>query len=274
MARKILLSFLILFITGTYTASIADDLDKAKEFFAQRDIKEKLEEGIKLMEHLISKDTTHDMAVLLSRSYYFLAEHTDVRDTKLEVYNKGMEYGEIAMNTIEEFAKARLENKKEEAALKALNKDNIISLYWTAANLARWAKFAPFIKKVAAKSRVRALWDRVYEIDPNYNYAGGYRFFGGYYALVPAITGDQDPDKAKEMFDKCLEIAPEYLETKVLYAEAYCAHAKIADRELFKKLLNEVLDFDLESKPELRPENKIAQGKARKLLEQESELFD
>lgn len=251
-----------------------DKLNRAKELFEQRLDQAKLEEAIKILEEILASSKDYESAVLLSRSYYFLAEFTDEKDAKLEVYNKGLKAGEIALNTIEIYKATMVETKKEEAAIKALNKDNMEAIYWAAANLARWSKFAPFTKKVAAKARVRYLWDKVYEIDPSYFYGGAYRFYGGYYALVPTITGEQDTNKSKEMFEKCLQVAPQYLETKVLYAEAYCTHAAIKDRDLFKKLLNEVIGYDLSASPEILPENTIAKEKAKKLLYEEPLLFE
>jgi hypothetical protein len=57
-------------------------------------------------------------------------------------------------------------------------------------------------------------------------------------------------------------------------AEAYCTHQKIKDRELFKKLLNEVIAADLSAHPAIYAENLIAQGKAKKMLEDEKNLFE
>ncbi len=180
----------------------------------------------------------------------------------------------MAMNAIEGFVGTEVKKKEEEVGVKKVTKDNMDALYWTAANIARWAKFAPFVKKVVIKARVRYYWDRVFELDPNYNYGGAYRFFGGYFGLVPTITGENDPVKSKEMFDKGLEVAPSYLDTKVLYAEAYAAHGKVKDRELFNKLLDDVLNTDINQWPEIKPENWFAQQKAKKLKEQEAELFE
>jgi hypothetical protein len=112
------------------------------------------------------------------------------------------------------------------------------------------------------------------ELDPDYNYGGVYRFFGGYYALVPSITGEQDPVKSKEMFDKGVASAPYYLETKVLYAEAYCTHSKVKNVELFRQLLNEVINADISAYPDILPENENAKAKAKDLLAREKELFE
>ncbi|MDQ3189992.1 MAG: TRAP transporter TatT component family protein [Bacteroidota bacterium] len=247
---------------------------KAIELFNQRQEKSKLEESIVLMQEILSKEKDYELSVLLSRAYYFLAEHAENNTQRLELYDKGVKAGEVALNQVESYTQSFNTSKKEEEAVKAVTIANIDALYWTAANLARWAKFASFTKKVASKARVRYLWDRVNELDPNYFYGGSYRFFGGYFALVPTITGDQDPVKSKEMFEKCIAAAPEYLETKILYAEAYCTHAKIKDIELFRKLLNDVISADLSAHPAIYAENLIAKGKAEKLLKDEKNLFE
>ena len=192
----------------------------------------------------------------------------------MAIYDKGTKAGENVLNTVEKFAKAKKKKKAESEAVKTIGKENIDALYWTAANLARWAKFASFTQKLSVKARIRYLWDRVMELDPNYFYGGVYRFFGGYFALVPTITGENDPVKSKEMFDKGLASAPDYLETKVLFAEAYCTHPKVKDKVMFEKILNEVINADVNVNKDLIPENKMAVEKAKKLLAQEKELFE
>lgn len=254
------------------TQDLLHKKNQIKELFSQRDDKNKLNECIRLLEEVISVQKDYESFVLLSRSYYLLGEYTDNTDEKLTIHDKGIQAGESALNTIEKFAEAK--KKKEDEAVKTITKENIDALYWLAANQARWAKFASFAKKLSVKARVRYLWDRVHELDPNYFYGGSNRFFGGYFALVPTITGENDPVKSKEYFDKAIAAAPQYLETKVLFAEAYCTHGKVKDRELFKKVLKEVLEFDISKYPDLIAENKLAKEKAKKLLAQEAELFE
>lgn len=279
MAKSIIFKFMkksILILLSILSLSLYSQNDKAKaqELFAQRDDMAKLDEAIKLMESITAKEKDYATMVLLSRAYYFLAEFEDDKEKKLAIYEKGTKAGEEVLNTVESFAKAKKKKKEEAEAVKTIGKENIDALYWTAANLARWAKFASFTQKLSVKARIRYLWDRVMELDPNYFYGGVYRFFGGYYALVPTITGENDPTKSKEMFDKCLAVAPDYLETKVLYAEAYCTHPKVKDKAMFEKFLNEVIQADVNINKDLVPENKVAVDKAKKLLAQENELFE
>lgn len=272
--HKLLILFLTLSVAGLPKGRAQDDFNRMAELFKERLDPQKLDACIGIGETLLNQTPDRKVAVLLARAYYFKGEGTTDKDKRLEYFDKGVKAGEAALNTIPTYKEAMAAKEKEENVVKKLGKDDMDALYWTAANLARYAKFAPFSKKLAVKSRVRYLWDRVMEVDPDYNYGGVYRFFGGYYALVPSITGEQDPAKSKEMFEKGIQSAPQYLETKVLYAEAYCTHGKVKDRELFRKLLNEVLAADVSAYPEIAPENEIAKAKAKDLLAREAELFD
>jgi hypothetical protein len=268
-------TFLILFLLfGVSVFASNPTKEKAVELFGQRHDKSKLEESIKLMEEVLSKESDYDMAALLSRAYYLLAEHADNNNQRLELYDKGVKAGEVALNLVPQYKASLSTSKKEEDAVKSITKENIDAVYWTAANLAKWVKFTSFTKKLAAKSRVKYLWDKSAELDSTYFYGGSFRFYGGYYALVPTITGEQDPVKAKVNFEKSIATAPEYLETKVLMAEAYCTHLKVKDREMFRKLLNEVLEEDLAKYPAIHAENLIAKDKAKKLLADENNLFE
>lgn len=272
MVRQIL--FFTWIIGWMHSLAAQNDVSAMQALFRERLNPEKLEACIKLGEEILAQSPQRDVAVLLARAYYFKGEGTADKNAKLEWFEKGVKAGETALYTLPKYKEGLAAKEKEENIIKKLGKEDMDALYWTAANLARYAKFAPFSKKLAVKSRVRYLWDRVMEVDPDYNYGGVYRFFGGYFALVPSITGEQDPVKSKEMFEKGVQSAPHYLETKVLFAEAYCTHGKVKDRELFRKLLNEVLEADVSAYPDVAPENEIAKSKAKALLAQETELFD
>ncbi|MCS7188646.1 MAG: TRAP transporter TatT component family protein [Bacteroidia bacterium] len=245
--------------------------DNLEVLWSQRDNPEKAQEAIRLLEMQL-KDNPHqpDKVVRLARLYYLWGEQTDEKSLRLERYNKAFKAcrAELAHQL------GLSEKAKDEEIVKRASKEHLPLLYWAAAALGRWAKHAPFTQKVQARSVVRMFWDRVMELHPEYFFGGAYRFFGGYYALVPAITGEQDVNKSREMFEKSLAAGPEYLETRVLYAEAYAAHPKVRNLELFRKLLQEVLQANPEVNPECAAENRLAQRKAQKLLAQETELFE
>ncbi|MCS7297500.1 MAG: TRAP transporter TatT component family protein [Bacteroidia bacterium] len=239
--------------------------------WAERDNVEKAQQAIQLLEAELSQNPHQvDRIVRLARLYYMLGEQTDEKALRLERYDKAYK---LCRNELAHQLGLSSSVKDEEIVKKA-QREHLPLLYWSGTSIARWGKHASFRQKVQVRSTIRLYWDRIFELDPAYFHGGPYRFFGGYYALVPAITGEQDVNKSKDMFEKSLSVAPYYLETKVLYAEAYAAHPKVKNKELFRRLLNEVLQADPGTDPEYAAENRLAQRKARTLLGQEAELFE
>lgn len=264
---------LLLLIVFSLTGFANADLEKVQALFNQREDIAKIDEAITLCDTILAHGENDAVAILLAKMCYFKGGTLAEKSDKIPYYLKGVAAGELVLNKVAAY-KTAMDAKDGEAAMAALTDANLDALYWTAANLARYAKFTSFSKKLKVKNRVRYLWDRSLEINPDYNYGGAYRFFGGYYALVPSITGEQDPEKSKLMFDKAVSSSPEYLDTKVLYADAYCTHLQVKNITLFKKLLQEVIDTDITKYPAIMPENKSAQEEAKRLLAKQAELFE
>lgn len=245
-----------------------------EELWARRDEVEAAKQAISLLEEALKQNPHEPTAILrLSRLYYLVGEslsEKENRAAKLEYYDRAFRLCRDELAHQLGLSKEATDQEIVEKATSA----HLPLLYWAAAGLARWGKHAPFRQKIAARTTIRLYWDKVFALDPAYFHGGGYRFFGGYYALVPAITGEQDLTKSKEMFEQALKVAPYYLETKVLYAEAYAAHPRIRDRALFQKLLNEVLQADPGNDPDYAAENRLSQKKAKRLLAEETELFE
>jgi hypothetical protein len=61
------------------------------------------------------------------------------------------------------------------------------------------------------------------------------------------------------------------LASKVLKARHYATPA--GDRQLFEKLLKDVLEADLDAAPAVRPENTVAKRQAERLLKRADSLF-
>jgi len=81
-----------------------------------------------------------------------------------------------------------------------------------------------------------------------------------------------NPQAAKENFDKNLEITKgQFLLTQVYQAKFFAA--KTLDEELFDKLIQEIDNFDIGTKPEIALFNQIAKKKAALLKSQRDELF-
>lgn len=213
----------------------------------------------------------------LSRGYYFLADsflrkEGEGSEKQLTTYEKGTAAGERAMAAVspkfkEEVTKA---DGKVEEAVKHVPAEGIEAAYWYATNLGRWSHYKGLGAKLGNKDKIKAAMTRVMEIDEKFFHAAPHRYFGAFYAIAPSFAGG-DMDKSEKEFKKAIEMAPNYIGTKVLYAAEYAKKKK--DRALFDKLIAEVLATPDDVIPELVPETKNDKDKATELKANADKLF-
>ena len=122
---------------------------------------------------------------------------------------------------------------------------------------------------IAELSRARALMSRVIELNETFENGGPHLYMGGMETLLPATLGGR-PDVGREHFEKAIAINDAYLMTKVIYAEQYAR--LVFDQELHDQLLNDVLSADPATEG-MTLTNRIAQERARELLDSSSEYF-
>lgn len=244
---------------------------KAISHWNLRHIKADLEKSLNAYKTL-AKATKDNYKYLtrLARGYYFLADahYTDI-DMKKKYWELGTSFGEKAMATNSAFAKAMKDDGKVEKHLDTLGKKEIGAMYWTAANLGKWAKNSGIATTLKYKNRIKSLVSAVEKLNPKFFYAAPIRYWGAYYAVAPGFAGGSMP-KSKINFKKAIKMAPEYLGTKVLYAQFYMT--KKEDKKGFKKLLHEVIKAK-NKKRMLYSENFIEKLKAKKMLENMDDLF-
>ena len=214
-----------------------------------------------------------DLLVKLTRANYFLADGYLRGDDKeyLKYTDIGVKWGEKAMQAASpEFdAKMRAGAKLPEA-VKLIKKEGVPAMYWYATALGSWAKRKSFAVLLGQKDNVRAIMTHVLELDPTYFYGGPHRYFGVFYAVAPAFAGG-DLKKSKEHFEKSLQIAPDYLGTKVRWAEELAV--KEQDEATYDKLLAEVLAGSDDALPDIKPELLVDKQKARELIANKDDRF-
>ncbi len=119
--------------------------------------------------------------------------------------------------------------------------------------------------------RVERIMRRVLELDETCSHGGAHLFLGVYYGSRPQMLGGK-PEESRAHFERALELSGRrFLSAQVAYAEYY-ARTQF-DRELHDRLLQEVLDFSLESAPELALGNQVAKHRARRLLAEADTYF-
>ncbi len=144
------------------------------------------------------------------------------------------------------------------------------AILWTAHSwgllLGRMNPFTAFL----SLGKIRAMYERVIELDPGYWGGSGPQAYGALLANLSdygILFGVKLAD-AKFYFEWALLLGPDYLENHVAYAWEYARRAK--DRALFERLLREVLEAPLGDWPFW---NRHAKEKAAEYLAQADRLF-
>lgn len=256
--------------TGTATPGPQENADRLWESRAD---KAELQKALTEYEAVYQTDPTNrHAAVRLTRGYYLLGDaHESEMSGKLTQWESAISWGKkcIALNT--EFT-ALLEkgDEDEESASRALKTDDVPCLYWTATALGKWAKNKGLATTLKHIGTVKAYIARVEELDPSFFHAAAHRYWGAYYAAIPSFAG-RDLDRSKTEFDKSIEMAPNYLATRVLLAEYWAV--KTQNKAVFQENLNYVINADATAASDVVPENQIEQTKAKDLLARMDDLF-
>ncbi len=263
--------------TTTSTSAGAQMHDEALALFAQRDDKAKLEQAIAKWEQVVEKNPRHAEALtMLSRANYFLADgylalESGQTEVEMKTYEKGADYGERALIVLEpKFEQAMRAEQKFETAIGGISKKGIPAAYWYAVNLGRFASKQGLSARLYYKDKLAATMQRILDLDEQFFYGAAHRYFGAFYSILPGIAG-KDLTKSAMHFSKSLEIAPEYLGTKVVKAQFLAV--ELDDEDMYRALLQEVLAGEDTDNGDIAPENRAAKRTAKKMLDNADEIF-
>lgn len=243
--------------------------DEAKQYWDKRGDKTSLKQAIAVYEKAYQESPSYELAERLSYAWYFLADAFEEGKQKSAGYYAGYEWGIKALCFDPGF-KQRYETEKKGMgdAITGVPKEFSGAIFWTATSYGKWGKMRNILKQLGPAKQARKMILYLYSLDRNYYYGGPARWLGTYYAVAPGIAGG-DMDKSKKYYEESMASAPGYLATKVLMAENYAA--KVKDRALYDKLLDEVLAGNPDALPEVAIEQKVEQEKAGKM---KAEKFD
>lgn len=257
--------------SGIVDAAAAGDADA---LWAARKDAAKHMEAIAKWEALAAGAADADLYAKLSRAWYLAGERysfEEKNDKRDEAYQKGLDWATKSLKlSAPEFAKSMAEGKTHAESIVKAPKESIAAMYWYASNLGKWAAAKGFATRLRYKDDIKATIDHVKSMDETYFYAAPWRYLGGYEALTAGLAGGS-LDKSEENFKKAVALAPNYLGTKVLWADYLCV--KRQDKATFEKLLKDVVAASASAEPEIEAENLLEQEKAKKLLSQIDEKF-
>lgn len=265
--------------TATSTAGAASLLEAAGAAWAQRDDKAQLLVAIEKWEEAAKSDPKNaEPMIWLSRAYYFLVdghlnneEPENLETQRLELHQKAADWGERALLLLDpKFEETMRGGGEFEQAIAMIEKPAVPAAYWYCTNLSRFANAKGLSARLFYKDRVAAAMRRIKEIDPAYFYAGPDRYFGAFYSALPSIAG-KDLKKSEEHFKAAQVLASEYLPTKAVQAEFLAK--ELDDREMYERLLGEVLSGAETDNLDIAPENRAAKRTAQRMLKLADDIF-
>lgn len=233
--------------------------------------------SLKMMEGFLQED--RDNPVLLTRlaegfcgyAFSFLEESDP--DRAVALYRRGRDYAFRAVAAQTGSNVLQGSGREEfDAALAGMNEAQVASLFWLGQCWAGWLNLSLDNPVAFADiTKLEKLMLRVLQLDPGYHYAGAHLSLGIFYGSRSKMLGG-NPEKARFHFEKNMELTERrFLLTPFFYAKTYAV--QFQDRELFERLLREVLQTPSDILPEQRLANEVAKLKAKRLLNRADDLF-
>lgn len=204
------LGFLPLLLASAIQAQ--DLFERGKTFYEERGAvadsfkadPTNINRAIDLFEKALERDVKPEESVTyLLRSYYFKGMYTGLNENEQQIiYDKGRDLGEKMI---------------------AQYPNSVPIKFWYAANIGRWADVHGFFKAATngISKKLRRVCEDIIEKDPKYQDGGGYRILAQvhfYSPNIPIVMGWPSKDKAFELVNKALEIAPNNPTNRMLYA--------------------------------------------------------
>lgn len=254
------------------TESATPKISEGDARWAERADAEQLKAALAAWAEAFGVAPSADLAIKLARGHYFLADghfalagDAESRDAH---YNLGTEWGERAIGlAAPEFVAAKKAGEGVAVALQKAPAGSAPAFYWWATNLGKWAAGQGLMTVLKYKDNVKATIDHIAAQDETFFYGAPHRYLGAYNAKAPGGS----LDASEKHFEKAVAIAPDYLGTKVLWADYLCT--KKRDRATYKRLLEEVLVADPNANPDIGPENQAEQRRAKLMLAEIDDLF-
>lgn len=161
----------------------------------------------------------------LMRAYYFKGKYTtNDSEAKKKIYDLGKELGKSALEEFPESVGIHL----------------FSAIVWGV-----WGEEYGIMKaaRQGVAGKIKEHCEKVVQLDPNFDEAGGYRVLGRVYfkaPKIPLILGWPSKKKAVEILEQSIKIAPKNLNTRQFLAEAlYSQDQKDRAIQIMKDILAE-----------------------------------
>lgn len=195
----------------------------------------------------------------------------DMRRRAHRLYLRGRDYALRALELDAPGFRERLA-REPEAALAALQADQVDALYWaTVAWAAAIASDKQNMDLVADLSLIGPMMSRCIALDETYQDGAGHEFMVAFEGSRHEAQGGS-VERARAHYARAMALAGGR-KLSVMVSLAEHVAVRLNDRREFESLLHQALAFDVDTAPDQRLANLIAQRRAALLLSQVDDLF-
>jgi tetratricopeptide (TPR) repeat protein len=219
-------------------SKLPDTLQRCDHLYSQRADSVKTREAATCYAEAFAKNPIEDIAVRLSKTYYWLGAHS-ATDKQPELFQKGIDWSEKAIK---------------------INPKSAGGYFWLGVNNGKYGETRGILKSLFLVGPIKESMQQVIAIDPGYEYGGAYRVLGRMYFKLPRFAGG-GIDKSIEYLKKSLQYAPNISTTRIFLAESYMAQK---DYQHAQQELNSILSTP--PIPGLEPEFTADKEEAKRLL--------
>jgi len=258
------------------SGSPPDLLAQAGAAFAERFEPARMEEAISYYEEALPIVPAQSEGFVLDRlaqCYYEMTTFSpgNTPDDK-DLFEKGKEYGLRSLRLNPDFA--RLEDEDFVEAVSYITDPG--ALLWTANNWGALFNYDPLLGMIDV-GKVKALYERGIEIAEAYWGGSFHNALGAMLVTLPSFLGG-DPEAGRAHLERAIEISPDYLENRVVYAQywgftydPFGRMSGIRDADLIDQELDFVLSSPIGDWPFW---NREAEREAEALIETKEDLAD
>lgn len=214
-----------------------------------------------------------DKCAFLYCAYGMFMEDEDPEYAKT-LYTIGKDYGMRSLKQKDLIRNALLSGEKPHEILHLFGPDDVPALSWTSFN---WGLFMMLSlddpMALMGMADTIAMVKRSVELDPDFFFGVGKAFLAAYYAMVPEYLGlGGGPENALSMFQEAEAVTNgKFLLVDVFKARYYAS--TLDDLDLYRNLLEKVLEADPGTLDGGRLLNELAQVKAGFYLQNEDQYF-
>jgi len=192
---RLFLVFLSFFFTSVFASPLhikptVQSLDQA---WSARTHKESQKEILEFVKTVQEVPNDFDVTWRIARLVYFIGNfgigESLKKPEQMQVFEIGYKTAEVA---------------------KTLEPTKVEGHYWYAVNLGKYGLAKGIFSALSRAKDGRDALLIAADIDPTYHWAGPYRILGKYYQDLPGGISFGDKKKAREYYNKALEIAPDF----------------------------------------------------------------